>query len=240
MQSRPQPSQLGMFRVGADTLGMLSYIGNWITSFSFNDISYRNPNIAKDAPNRIGVYCVHGIFDRPTAFSSIALKLLKTLPESITSINMVGFDNWSFSAIETSARELAEKVLKNGDKDIILLGHSRGGLVAAYFAEYLSKKYGINVHTVIPICTPFEGSYLAAWARPLALLSDSVKEIQPDSAFLTDLRNRIKDSDIRYFFCGAEKDGWWRRKLAGWKKLMILSLYFLSTGTCLLWRLLKN
>lgn len=102
-----------------------------------------------------------------------------------------------------------EKYCKSG---IILVGHSRGGLVAR---RYLRKYGGGGIRGIITLATPHKGSKMAQWAkyitplRPLIdpLLSDSdkgtltytvkmvfdflkskaVKELLPDSRFFRSL-----------------------------------------------------
>ncbi len=98
-------------------------------------------------------------------------------------------------------------------KGIILIGHSRGGLVAR---KYLEGSSGENIKMLITISTPHRGSTMAGWVNyisPLAkiiepftddssknmvrmalkritdfLKSEAIKELMPDSLFMKSLK----------------------------------------------------
>ncbi|MDX1900811.1 MAG: alpha/beta hydrolase [Gammaproteobacteria bacterium] len=167
------------------------------------DVIYQNPNYANH--EKVTIYCVHGTADRSSAFTLIAERLLDKLPNVVASIHLVSFKNrGKGKGIEVFAKQLQEKIRANKDQDIILMGHSRGGLVVSYFAEYFAAEIHANVHGVVAICSPFGGSDLAI--APLSWLSDSVKQMESESEFLNNLRKDITHSNINYYFVAAEKD----------------------------------
>lgn len=190
----------------AATLGIFAHAYYWVTSAS-GDYIYNNPRFkASNSEEGLAIYCVHGTADRPRAFSRIAERLLmRLLPENISSINLIAFDGrYQGNSIEFFAEQLVKKMIANGHSRVVLKGHSRGGLVCAYAAEYLAAQNAIKVEAVITIGTPFKGSSLAL--PPLSWFSSSVKQMEVASEFLNQLKARVLDSAVRYFFTVADDD----------------------------------
>lgn len=200
--------------------GALRHCWLWLTSAS-GDLVYRNPNYTAPKPpattspdaaapidvpdDSTAIYCVHGTADRVSAFSLIANRLVDDLPEKISSMNLVSFDHRAQGVgIEEYARQLVEKIKAAGHKKVILMGHSRGALIAAYVTEYLAKDAGITVEAVFPIGGPFSGSGYAL--PPLSWLSDSVKQMEISSDFLKSLVDKVRISTVPYFYYAAEND----------------------------------
>lgn len=57
------------------------------------------------------------------------------------------------------------------EKGIILIGHSRGGLIARKFVENHNK----NIKAVITIATPHKGSTIAEWTKYISIISNLLK-----------------------------------------------------------------
>ncbi|MDI1472801.1 hypothetical protein QI155_09685 [Thermodesulfovibrio sp. 1176] len=106
-------------------------------------------------------------------------------------------------------------------KGIVLIGHSRGGLIARKFIE---KSNGIKA--LITIATPHKGSTMAKWVEYISnlpdllkpifkilpkekiltkisdfLKSEAVKELLPNSSFICSLK---KIENVRYFCLAGE------------------------------------
>ncbi len=190
--------------------GALRHCWLWLTSSS-GDVIYRNPNhklpssTENASDDSTAIYCIHGTADRVSAFTLIANRLVDDLPENISTINLVSFDNRAQgTGIEQFAHQLLEKIRAANHKKVILMGHSRGALVAAYLTEYLAKNADIQVEAVFAIGGPFAGSDLAL--PPLSWYSTSVKQMEKDSEFCKALVDKIKESDVPYFYYAAEND----------------------------------
>jgi len=183
---------------------MFTHVFSWIATTG-GDYCYKNPNFSGDED--IAIYCIHGTADRSASFQRMAERLLeKDLPSNISSINLVSFESrYQGKGIAFFAKQLADKIKANGHKKVILMGHSRGGLVIAHFAQYLAKEYDIEVVLVLSICAPFGGSHLAM--QPLSFFSTSIDQMQIESDYLKNLNTSIEESAVcPYVFVGAEKD----------------------------------
>lgn len=84
------------------------------------------------------------------------------------------------AGIEVAVSELRdliaiyEKCCKSG---IILVGHSRGGLVARKYLEYGDKR----IKGLITLATPHRGSRMAQWVKYVAPLISLIEPLLPDS-----------------------------------------------------------
>lgn len=187
--------------------GALRHSMIWPVS-SYLTLEKMNPN-ALGSEKDIMIYCVHGTADQPGSFSTIISQL--DLHKGVKGIKSVKFpDRFKGSSIEDFAKELKNQIILDRSAHVILIGHSRGGLVASYFAEILALANGVNVHSVVSICSPFKGSSLAM--APLTWVSSSVSQMQNDSEYLSDLCHNImeqtKEAPIMhdYLFFGASLD----------------------------------
>ena len=86
-----------------------------------------------------------------------------------------------------------------GQDKIILIGHSRGGLVASFYAERLATPN--TVVAVINIATPFSGTQTAVLG-----IINNVKELAPNAPFLTELKEKIQHSKISYYYICSKLD----------------------------------
>jgi esterase/lipase len=179
------------------TLGILQHASQW-ASLDFNDIdiplketSLKDEGVSSGDEASVGVYFIHGTADHACSFKAIATRLKKLgLTKEVTSMHLVSFDGrYQGKGIDDYGRQLLEKIEKNGHKQVILCGHSRGGVLAAWFNQYLAKDANIKVLHCISICGPFRGSYLAQ--APVSYFSSSVEQMSKNSSFLQELRDKI-------------------------------------------------
>lgn len=47
--------------------------------------------------------------------------------------------------------------------EVVLVGHSTGGIIAAYYAEHMAEVQGVRVPSVVALASPFDGSTLITW-----------------------------------------------------------------------------
>lgn len=101
--------------------------------------------------------------------------------------------------IEEKVRQIQEETCRN---DLVLIGHSKGGLVCSYYATHLADSKKTNITDVVAIGSPLAGT-------PLAYLGPGYDayEMRPGSEFHQELRNKIqKHPEIRFSYIASEYD----------------------------------
>lgn len=112
----------------------------------------------------------------------------------------------SGKSIKTYATYVRDKIAniqkETGRKDLVLIGHSKGGLVSSYYATHLAREQEANITDLITIGSPLSGT-------PLAYLGPGIDayEMRSDSLFHQELREDIKKhTNIRFFHIASESD----------------------------------
>lgn len=105
----------------------------------------------------------------------------------------------SLVSIKTNAKQVQKVVERiqreTGSKDLILIGHSKGGLVAAYYATILASQSQANIEKVITIGSPFRGSPMAHLG-----IGRDAEEMRAGSDLLQELQQRVQTSTRPIFF----------------------------------------
>ncbi len=128
-------------------------------------------------------------------------KLAKAGLGPIYTMNIGSYRSITIYAQHVKAK-LQEIQKETGRKDIILIGHSKGGLVSAFFATSLSEEIGADVTDIITIGSPLAGTPIAHFA-----LGRDAKEMKLDSEFHVVLRNQINQCvRTRFYHIGSELD----------------------------------
>ncbi len=132
-----------------------------------------------DDKTKPAIYFIHGTAD----WGSSGIDIAESIPESLFSkFHLLSFkDRLIGKDIDSFSIQLAHKIKYENDKNVILMGHSRGGIVATRFAEDYAEYLGVKVQVVFAITTPYKGSHLAKW--PLTSISDSVIDYKKKSDF---------------------------------------------------------
>lgn len=84
--------------------------------------------------------------------------------------------------IRTSAKIVREIIDKNNLRKVIIVGHSKGGLIGKYFLVHENKDE--KVKGLIAIATPFSGSQLAS-----QIPGKAYKELAPESKIIGELNS---------------------------------------------------
>lgn len=113
----------------------------------------------------------------------------------------------SGKSIRTYADEVAEKVdricKEHGTDKIILVGHSKGGLVISHYTTALAQKRNVNVTAVITIGSPLQGTPVAHVG-----IGHDAGQMKPDSHFiqeLTGLRTNY-NGNTRFYHIASRTD----------------------------------
>lgn len=99
--------------------------------------------------------------------------------------------------IEEKKKEIASETQRD---DLILIGHSMGGLIAAFYALRLDAKK--NISKVITIGSPLKGTQVAKIG-----IGKCVLEMVPGSSFIKELAEEIlKEKRVQFFHIGSKND----------------------------------
>jgi len=110
-----------------------------------------------------------------------------------------------YDSIELYAAR-AHRYMQNNvsGKNITLIGHSMGGLVAAYLAENYDD---IKVDKVITIATPWQGAYMLKYLYGmLSFNTERHKQMVPGSEFLNELKTKAIHNGKEYITVGCSYD----------------------------------
>lgn len=100
--------------------------------------------------------------------------------------------------VEAKAKEIRRA---SGRDDLILIGHSMGGVVSSLYATRLAKEGSVT--DVFTLGSPLSGSRLA---RQFGV-GPSGREMRPDSPLLAEIRNSIQAKpNIRFYHAGSDAD----------------------------------
>jgi hypothetical protein len=89
------------------------------------------------------------------------------------------------------------KILKSfKNKEVILVCHSKGGLVGSYYATELAQKQGVTVKKVITMGTPYGGSTVADEFG----VGQDAEEMRAGSAFTINLKKSVQEATKTQFY----------------------------------------
>jgi triacylglycerol lipase len=89
---------------------------------------------------------------------------------------------------------------------LTIVGHSKGGLVAAYYVKKLGGWH--RARAVVTLGTPHHGTPLAYLGLPLGLVARSVLQLRPGSAFLELLHDGPWPTQVRLTSIWSRRDAW--------------------------------
>ncbi len=165
------------------------------------NLEKRNPKVAKVTDKR-PILLVHGLYHNSSGWWMFKKRLKTAHIGPVFTINLGN----PFSSISEHAEKVKKMVAEiqaiTKRKDIVLIGHSMGGLVATKFALDLATE-DTKVTDVITIGTPLKGSKMAKYLG----FGKSVKEMHVQSLFIKDLNHSmIEQKKINFFHIASKMD----------------------------------
>lgn len=165
-------------------------------------------NLEKSNPKKVGdnrqqpILLIHGLYHNSSAWIEYRSLLKKAGLGPVFTINLGN----PFGSITQHAKKVARKVNEiqeiTGRKDIFLVGHSMGGIVASKFALD-EATIETQVTDIITIGSPLKGSVAARYIG----FGKSVKEMSKGGAYIDELNERINRQDkIKFFHIASETD----------------------------------
>ena len=146
------------------------------------------------------VLLLHGLFDNRSVFLPLRRYLRSHGFERVHAVNYGLLTSDVHDAAVRFGRQLEEVRRAYGVERVAVVGHSLGGLIARYYVQRLDGAG--QVHSVVTLGTPHQGSYSALLLRPLPI----ARQLLPGSAVLEALREPAPDCDTRFVAFWGDRD----------------------------------
>jgi triacylglycerol lipase len=161
---------------------------------------FTNQKKARGPSSGRPILLIHGYLHDSSAWVYLRKKLSREGFGPIYTLNLI-HPFLSIRSYGEEVRKKAEEIaLETGRKDLILMGHSMGGLVSAWYATKLAPPS--TVTDVITLGSPLKGTYVAHIA-----VGPNGKEMRPHSEFVQELQKAIAESShIRFHHIGTKTD----------------------------------
>ncbi len=191
--------------------------GMWqLMKAMYREINYEvqtNNDIVKRQtfdPEKTPVLLLYGFFSSRRAVTVLE-RMLTSRGHQVLSFNLGGLMGTFFTRdiLETANfidYKIKRQVERHGFKKIHIVAHSKGGMVALWWALKLGgAKY---CDKIVTMGTPFKGSRLTylALVTPLGLLWRDMGQMRPGSMFLKSLKAAEVPDDLDIYCLHSEKD----------------------------------
>ncbi|WP_043677027.1 esterase/lipase family protein [Streptomyces xylophagus] len=127
------------------------------------------------------VVLLHGFIDNRSVFVLLRRSLAEHGRRQVESLNYSPLTCDIRTAAELLGRHIEEICERTGSKEVDIVGHSLGGLIARYYVQRLGGD--LRVRTLVTLGTPHSGTAVA----PLANAHPIVRQMRPGSAVIEEL-----------------------------------------------------
>lgn len=127
------------------------------------------------------VVLLHGFIDNRSVFVLLRRSLAQHGRQQIESLNYSPLTCDIRTAAELLGRHIEEVCERTGSRQVDVVGHSLGGLIARYYVQCLGGD--LRVRTLVTLGTPHAGTSVV----PLANAHPIVRQMRPGSAVLEEL-----------------------------------------------------
>ena len=170
--------------------------------FPFNEEKWLDPKKKEDCKDQTPILLIHGFLGSSNNWIYHRNYLKKAGYGNIFTVNLGDPRKSIEEYSDIVAKKIEEIKRLTGKQDIVLVGHSMGGLVAQEYL-YSHPDELDHVKKIITIGTPLHGTRigcLASW------ISKAAKEMIYQSDFVEALQKRAKDDSARYDAISTETD----------------------------------
>ncbi|MBJ7905449.1 alpha/beta fold hydrolase [Streptomyces sp. NPDC004549] len=146
------------------------------------------------------VILLHGFIDNRSVFVLLRRSLAQHGRQRVESLNYSPLTCDIRTAAELLARHVEEICERTGSRQIDIVGHSLGGLIARYYVQCLGGD--LRVRTLVTLGTPHAGTR----AIPLANAHPIVRQMRPDSAVIEELSRPAPGCRTRFVSFWSDLD----------------------------------
>jgi pimeloyl-ACP methyl ester carboxylesterase len=153
-----------------------------------------------DHPERPPVVLLHGFIDNRSVFVLLRRSLARYGWHHLESLNYSPLTCDIRTAAELLDRHIEEICARTGHREVDIVGHSLGGLIARYYVQRLGGDR--RVRTLVTLGTPHGGTSVA----PLAAAHPIVRQMRSGSAPIEELRLPAPGCRTRFVSFWSELD----------------------------------
>ncbi|GAV38627.1 esterase/lipase family protein [Streptomyces acidiscabies] len=152
------------------------------------------------APPRPPVVLLHGFIDNRSVFVLLRRALAEHGTRTLTSLNYSPLTCDIRTAAELLARHIEDVCERTGSRQVDVVGHSLGGLIARYYVQRLGGD--TRVRTLVTLGTPHGGTR----AVPLANAHPIVRQMRPGSPVMEELERPAPGCRTRFVSFWSDMD----------------------------------
>ena len=144
------------------------------------------------------VILIQGIYEKWHFLKYIA-DSLSLDGHPVYALERLGYNTKEIKHTAELIRELIDEKKLN---DVIIISHSKGGLIGKYILAFLNKDE--KIRKLITVATPFAGSYIVKY-----LPHHPAKELHPDSEIIKELQSQKEVNHRIVSICGVFDNHVW-------------------------------
>lgn len=185
---------------------IIQYIKNFwcelfyvFSKYLFRPLKWLDLSVKGNKHSTTAILLVHGFCRHQSDWSYLRKKFKDTGCPVFTVNLKPDFASIATLANDNLPKKIAMIKARTGCYNIILIGHSMGGLVSSYYSEYLDIDN--VVQAIITIASPLHGTKTA-----VAAAGQNGKEMCPNTEFVQDLCARIRQAPQKYYHVSSRLD----------------------------------